>query len=129
MNQFVDGRGYSLFDVFPLKKGQINLSEINPGIIKAFHRHQKQTDYWMCIEGTVMVNLVDSDGKGRHIFLDSRIPYVLEIPPMTWHGYKAINSKAKMLYYVTEKYDSNKPDEQRIDWDKFGTDIWEVKNQ
>jgi dTDP-4-dehydrorhamnose 3,5-epimerase len=135
MNNFVDDRGYSIFDLFPLEKGQINYSELHPGIIKAFHRHQNQTDYWMCIEGDIMVNLVEkrktcSFDKVSKVILSSRKPQVLEIKPGIWHGYKTLGNKpAKLLYFVTKKYDSDKPDEARKNWDVFGKEIWDIENK
>jgi dTDP-4-dehydrorhamnose 3,5-epimerase len=130
MNSFVDDRGYSNFDIFPLEKGQINLGELHPNTIKAFHRHKYQTDYWFCIEGDILVNLVDETSQIKSTVLSSKIPRVLEIKPGIWHGYKTLGNKpAKLLYFVTNKYNSKEPDEERCDWDKFGKDIWNVENK
>ena len=131
MNNFVDDRGHSIFDIFPLDKGQINYSEIHPGAIKAFHRHKHQTDYWICIEGDILVNLVDKEkGEIKRRILSSKIPHLLEIAPGIYHGYKAIGDKpAKILYYVTNKYNPNEPDEERLGYDFFGELLWEIKNK
>ena len=49
MNYHEDDRAQRLLDVFPLEKGQINISYINSTKhIVAWHKHEKQTDYWIC---------------------------------------------------------------------------------
>lgn len=131
MDTFVDDRGYSNFDIFPLKEGQINLCEINDGAIKAFHRHKKQTDFWFCTDGEMLVILVDEErGKIERIVLSSRIPRVIEIKPGIWHGYRSLGGKkSSLLYFTTKRYDANNPDEERREWDFFGKDVWEVRNK
>lgn len=129
MNNFVDDRGYSIFDVFPLNKGQINYSEIDQLELKAFHRHKHQTDYWVCVRGKILVNLVDDKGNITRGIMSGIKPELLKIPPKTWHGCKALSDDAALLYYVDKKYNPNKPDEERRDWDTYGEDIWEVEKK
>ncbi|HBN08262.1 MAG TPA: spore coat protein [Cyanobacteria bacterium UBA8530] len=133
MKTFLDDRGFSIHDVFPLKDGQINYSELVPGVVKAFHRHQKQTDYWCVIRGNAKIVLVDeSSGKPEikvHCIGEQNVQ-VIAIPPGVWHGYTSIgNEKSAMLYWVTEKYDKNQPDEERLAWDHFGAEVWSVDNK
>ena len=46
-----DDRAQRLLNVFPLDKGQINITYINStDHIVAWHKHEKQTDYWICLE-------------------------------------------------------------------------------
>lgn len=52
MRKFKDDRGRSYCDIFPeIGKGDINVSIVYPGTIKAFHRHAYQDDYWFVISG------------------------------------------------------------------------------
>ena len=45
-----------LLDVFPLEKGQINISYINSTEhIVEVNKHEKQTDYWICLKGSIKV--------------------------------------------------------------------------
>ena len=38
---------------------QISHTVTYPGVIKAFHWHRRQTDYWYCAVGNIRVALVD----------------------------------------------------------------------
>lgn len=133
MKPYLDDRGYSVHDIFPLTGGQINYSDLVPGVIKAFHRHKKQTDHWCVIRGNAKVVLVDErSGKPeiKTFCIGEQNMQVIEIPPGVWHGYTPIGTeKAGMLYWVTEKYDPKAPDEERAPWDHFGADIWKVANR
>lgn len=56
MRTFKDDRSRSYCDVFPaVTPGDINISVMYPGTIKAFHRHKKQTDHWFLAKGNVRV--------------------------------------------------------------------------
>ena len=48
MNYHEDDRAQRLLDVFPLDKGQVNISYINSTEhIVAWHKHNEQTDYFL----------------------------------------------------------------------------------
>lgn len=164
INTHIDGRGMSAHDLFgadpeAFNNGQINVSAVMPGIIKAFHWHRKQSDRWVGIGGTAHVVTVDygirdmeiikrlvimtdgdaydpitdieyNDPKIQHFYLGSGQPTLLVIPPGVLHGYRALfNQPATILYSVTEKYDPSVPDEFRVHWDAFGKEVWETKNE
>jgi dTDP-4-dehydrorhamnose 3,5-epimerase len=128
-----DDRGWGLHNIFPLRNdgiGQINLSETYPGVIRAYHRHHNQWDYWRVIDGSIEARLYyppDPYLNGRHekhYLSDPRD--MLEIPPFVWHGFRVLGNKpAKLLYYVTRGYDPENPDEERMPWDEFGP--WETE--
>ena len=51
---FTDDRGWSLMNQMQgvlAPQGQVNFSVQYPGVIKAWHRHHKQTDFWICLLG------------------------------------------------------------------------------
>ena len=107
-----DDRAQRLIDLFPLEKGQINISYVNStDHIVAWHRHFKQIDYWCCIKGSFKVGLSDSE-KVWWIYLSDKNFQVLKIEPPLWHGYKALEPNSIMLYYLTEKY--NPQDEEKV---------------
>jgi len=121
--KFKDTRGKSNFDVFPwMEKGQVNFSILYPGTVKAFHRHQKQEDWILCVFGNIWVQLVSEDGN-EEVFLEQGDSY--RIPVNTWHGFKAINGEAGMVYLCTERFDPT--DEERTEWDAFSD--WKVVNK
>jgi dTDP-4-dehydrorhamnose 3,5-epimerase len=120
---FKDARGKSSFDVFPwMEKGQVNFSILYPGVVKAFHRHQKQEDWIVCVFGNIWVQLVGEEKK--EIFLEQGD--TLRIPVNTWHGFSSVGGKeAGMVYLCTEKFDPS--DEERSAWDSFSD--WVVENK
>lgn len=116
---------------------QISHTLTYPGVIKAFHWHRHQTDYWYCIAGNIRVALVDlrddSPTKGEvvELYLGEWSRKVLKIPPGVAHGYQVLGSTpAQLVYYTTRPYDPANPDEERIPWDdpEIGFD-WSIKNR
>lgn len=131
INTFCDGRGFSFFDVFgDVPYGQINIGNLHSGIIKAFHRHQHQTDFWQCISGDIHVICMSPDCSViKHFYIGEHNTAILEIPPGFWHGYCNVGDKVStLLYLVTKRYDPVNADEERLAWDYKGKEIWEVEN-
>lgn len=119
-----DDRAQRLIDLFPIE-GQINVSYIQPEHITAWHKHRFQYDYFICIQGAFKIGL--HDGKiEKWEYLSDKNPKVLEIPPDTWHGYKALQPNSILLYYMTKKYDPN--DIQRCSPGSFD-ESWETENK
>ena len=126
MNYNEDDRAQRLIDVFEILPGQVNVSFINSTEhIVAWHRHFKQTDYWICLKGSLKVGLAyPSDFEFE--YLSDKNFRVLKIPPGIWHGYKALEPGTILMYYVTKKYDPE--DEERTAVGTFGEE-WETKNK
>jgi dTDP-4-dehydrorhamnose 3,5-epimerase len=136
-----DDRGWGLHDIFPeIGVGQINISETYPGVIRAYHRHRNQSDNWRLVSGDIEVRLyyppdfwelhtnkaVEDWFFHRKIYLHGPDEYVLGISPLVWHGFRVLGNKpATLLYHVTNKYDPENPDEERMAWDAFGP--WETE--
>ncbi len=54
LTPYSDDRGWSLMNLLAGamdQKGQINYSVQYPGAIKAWHRHDRQSDFWICLTG------------------------------------------------------------------------------
>lgn len=72
---------------------------------------------------------------GRHFalqwhFIGERNPAMVSVPAGVLHGYTTVGpTPCGLLYHVTNKYDPADPDEWRVDWDVFGTDLWHVENK
>jgi dTDP-4-dehydrorhamnose 3,5-epimerase len=127
---FADDRGWSIFDIFGGSdiQGQVNISRIDAGVVKAFHLHRRQDDYVICIEGKCKLIVANEDWTGlQQVVLDERNPGVFHIPAGSWHGYKGLDSGAKILYYCSNKYDGGNPDEERAPWDSYGKEIWDIE--
>lgn len=104
--------------------GQAYVTACYPGVVKAWHYHKVQTDYFICIRGTAKVVLYDArDGSGtrgvvNEFFMGERNPILLRIPPMVYHGLKAIGEEeAWVLNIPTEPYRYDEPDEYRLPFD------------
>ena len=107
-----------------------------PELIKAFHWHRRQWDYWDVVRGNARVALVDlregspTQGRIQTLMLGENAPRMVAIPPFVAHGYQALDLTDVLLtYYVTEPYDPADPDEGRIAWDdrRIGFD-WKIEN-
>ena len=122
-----DDRARRTNDVFgAATPGDINISFIYPGRIVAWHRHQKQTDHWHVIKGFLKVGLMDDDRNVRWVYLGENDRKTLSIPPGIWHGYMVLgNEEAVLMYYITEKYNTEHPDEERLSVEEAGVD-WSV---
>ena len=126
---YADDRGWSLMNLLAgamSAEGQINFSMQYPGIVKAWHRHDKQTDFWTCLVGQLKVGMFrESDGARWLAVIGEHRPAVLIIPPPLWHGAACVGpTPAGLLYYVTHTYDPVKPDEHRRPWDSIADFPW-----
>ena len=122
-----DDRAQRLIDIFPLDRGQINISYVNATEhIVAWHRHKVQVDYWCCIKGSFKVGLCSQYNHVWWEYLSDKNFQILTIVPTVWHGYKALEPNSIMLYYLTEKYDPN--DEEKVLPGHFGED-WRTISQ
>lgn len=121
-----------------LKKfGQASWSMSYPGVIKAFHYHEKQDDLWFFPSGSAQVVLYDlrdnskTLGETNVFYMGEHNPMVLLIPKGVAHGYRVLgNNPATIIYFTTESYDAKNPDEKRIPWNDpmIGFD-WNTKNR
>jgi dTDP-4-dehydrorhamnose 3,5-epimerase len=99
--------------------GQWSHSLMYPGVTKAWHIHQRQTDWWYVI-GALKVALYDTrDGsatKGQlmEFLMGDGRPACLKIPPGVAHGCKALKL-SHILYMTSGVYDPE--DEGRIPHD------------
>jgi dTDP-4-dehydrorhamnose 3,5-epimerase len=107
-----------------------------PELIKAFHWHHRQWDYWDIASGDARVVLVDlreqspTAGVIQTFTVGDHSRKIIAIPPMVAHGYQVIALRdVELNYYVTEPYNNDSPDEGRIAWDdaRIAFD-WSVTN-
>ena len=104
------------------KFGQVYCTTVNPGVVKGWHYHKKQTDHFVCVSG--MIKLVAYDGrKGsptrgtvNEFFIGVHNPMLVMIPPYVLHGFKGISSHEALVINVPdEPYHHGRPDEYRVD--------------
>lgn len=114
---------------------QVNYSEVEPGVIKAFHLHTRQTDVWYVPPSDrMLVVLIDvrtdskTEGVRRRITLGNGGSRLLRIPPGVAHGVRNLGPTAGRIIYFTDLHFSPEPatcDEGRLPWDFAGAEIWE----
>ena len=109
-------------DVFFEEFGQVYLSTTYPGVVKAWHYHKLQSDYFVCVKGMVKLVLADTrDGsptKGQvdEFVIGEHNPLLVKVPPGVYHGWKCIGREESYVINVpTEPYDRANPDEYRLD--------------
>lgn len=118
INLHSDDRGWSIMNQLQGvmdSQGQINISLQHPGVIKAWHRHKLQTDFWICVRGDLKVGVHRTeDDKAWTAVIGEHRPALVIIPPSLWHGAATVGSEpASLLYYVTHAYNPKQPDEER----------------
>jgi len=114
------------------KFGQVYMTTVYPGIIKAWHKHKIQTDNFVCIKGMAKVVLIDTSNEMvNEFFIGEHNPQLIQIPPNIYHGFTCVGDKECMIINCcTEAYDSNKPDEYRKSIEEFKTlYCWGVENK
>jgi len=115
---------------------QIYLTTCNPGVVKAWHAHKKQTDNLFLVKGSIKIGLYDGREdsptyKETATIVISELNYQLvQIPPFIWHGFMSLgNEPSYILNIPTELYNYDEPDELRID--PFNNDFnydWRIKS-
>ena len=101
--------------------GQVYTSATYPGVVKAWHYHQKQVDNFACIAGMIKLVLVDTRadsptrGAVNEFFIGVQNPLLVQVPNLVYHGWKCISPEAALVVNVpNEPYHYEAPDEHRI---------------
>jgi dTDP-4-dehydrorhamnose 3,5-epimerase len=106
-------------------------------VIKAFHYHENQDDIWFFPVGNVEVVLYDrregsmTKGETNIFYLGEDNPEIVLIPAGVAHGYRVLGNKpAYIVYFTTNSYNPEEPDEKRIPWNDsvIGFD-WNTKHR
>jgi dTDP-4-dehydrorhamnose 3,5-epimerase len=108
-------------DPFWEKFGQVYITTAFPGMIKAWHSHRYQADHFAVLAGMAKVVLYDSReesptfGSINEFFPGEYNPRLIHIPPLVWHGFKALGTRETLLLNCpTEPYNHENPDEFRL---------------
>ena len=128
-----DDRGYLMEilrddDELFTRFGQIYVTACYPGIVKAWHAHQRQYDLICCVQGTAKLGLYDdredspTRGQTATFILGKLNPLLVQVPPLVWHGFTPVGGETiLMLYIPSAHYEYDDPDELRRD--PFDPDI------
>lgn len=115
---------------------QLNYSEVEPGAVKAYHMHHRQTDVWYvpphdklllvlhdCREGS------PTEGQTMRFVLGDGRNRLVRIPPGVAHGTKNLAAAmGRIIYMVDVQFsaEAEECDEGRLPWDFLGAEIWDV---
>jgi dTDP-4-dehydrorhamnose 3,5-epimerase len=115
---------------------QINYSETEPGVIKAFHLHAHQTDVlYVPPSDRLLVVLVDvrkgsrTEGVCQRLVMGAGASRLVRIPPGVAHGVRNIGTTTgRLIYFVDQPFTTDPAtcDEGRLPWDYVGAGVWEV---
>jgi len=129
LNRHADERGFLMEllradDPIFTNFGMAYVSMNYPGIVRAWHYHKKQDDYFVVVKGMAKVALYDmregspTRGQVDEYYLGENNNVVLHIPVGVAHGYKTVGTEPSFLInFPSEPYDAREPDEYRLPWD------------
>ena len=125
LKTLTDSRGFfreiirSTDDLFTEGFGQWSHSLMFDGVIKAWHYHNIQTDWWYVCNGVLRIGLCDLRKESTtymqtmdFLMGDLQDSHVIKIPPGIAHGCKTIQGPVNLLYVTSHTY--NPDDEIRI---------------
>lgn len=108
--------------IFASRFGQLSRSSMITGVVKAWHLHKTQIDWWYVVKGTIKVALYDTRAESRtHKELNEFIlgeegqDMILKIPAGVAHGLKVMKGQAELVYITSGIY--SKDEEGRIPYD------------
>jgi len=118
------------------KFGQVYVTMVYPGVVKAWHYHKIQTDHFVCVGGMAKVVLHDTregsatKGETNEFVIGWQRQRMVIIPPGVYHGFTPVGAEPAFIVNVpTELYNYEEPDEHRRPFDdpRIGYN-WSVKN-
>jgi dTDP-4-dehydrorhamnose 3,5-epimerase len=102
--------------------GQVYMTTTYPGVVKAWHKHEKQTDNIACLAGMIKMALYDGRPGSptyreiNQFYLGVHNPTLVQVPAGVYHGWMCVSEEEALVVNVpTEPYDRVNPDEQRLD--------------
>ena len=104
------------------KFGQVYVSATYPSVVKAWHYHKQQIDNFACIAGKIKLVIIDTrngsptEGVVNEFFLGPLNPTLVQIPNLTYHGWKCVGTDPGLVINVpSEPYNHEDPDEFRLE--------------
>lgn len=107
-------------DFFDEGFGQVSHSFMVSGVVKAWHIHKTQVDWWYVVRGTIKVALYDARQESKTFkelneFIVGSVEgknKIIKVPPGVAHGLKVIEGPADLVYVTSGIY--SKDEEGRI---------------
>lgn len=129
LRRFSDDRGFLMemlrrdwpeFETF----AQSYITACHPGVVKGWHYHTKQWDFFVCVHGMARIVLYDprqdspTKGSVNEFSVDASFPVLIKIPPLVYHGFTPEGEQTTLIVnFPTELYNYEQPDEYRVPCD------------
>jgi len=91
--------------------GQLSRSNMLDGVVKAWHIHKTQIDWWYCVGGIIKAVLYDTRAESKtykkideYVLGENNLNIVLKIPPQVAHGLKVLKGPADLVYITSSTY-------------------------
>jgi len=101
--------------------GQVYLSTGNQGIVKGWHYHKIQTDYFTGVKGNAKVVLYNmrekskTKGQIKELLISENNPVLIKIPSMIVHAITTLDGNPVYLINCpTKLYNNKNPDKYRL---------------
>jgi dTDP-4-dehydrorhamnose 3,5-epimerase len=101
--------------------GQVYMTTTYPGVVKAWHKHEKQADNIACVSGMIKMALYDGRPGSptfkeiNEFYLGAHNASLVQVPAGVYHGWMCVSQEEAIIINVpTEMYDYKHPDEQRL---------------
>jgi len=102
--------------------GQVYITTTYSGVVKAWHKHEKQTDNIVCAAGMIKMAVYDArPGSAtfkeiNEFYLGVHNPLLVQVPAGVYHGWMCVSQEEALIINIpTEMYNREHPDEQRLD--------------
>ena len=102
--------------------GQVYMTTTYPGVVKAWHKHERQADNIACVSGMIKMALYDGRPGSptfkeiNEFHLGAHNASLVQVPAGVYHGWMCVSQEEAIIINVpTEMYDYKHPDEQRLD--------------
>lgn len=109
--------------------GQLSRSRMITGVVKAWHVHRTQIDWWYVVSGTILTVLYDArhDSGTYRERMELRMgddgeQVVLKIPAGVAHGLKVLSGPADLVYVTSSTYTPEEEGRIRYDDPEIGYD-------
>ncbi|HWQ20817.1 MAG TPA: dTDP-4-dehydrorhamnose 3,5-epimerase family protein [Methanotrichaceae archaeon] len=99
---------------------QANMSFSYPGMVRAWHRHERgQVDHFLAVRGAMKICAYDDESAELDEIVSSgENLQLVRMPGHYWHGFRVVgNEPATLIYFVNNLYDYKNADEVRRPWD------------
>jgi dTDP-4-dehydrorhamnose 3,5-epimerase-like enzyme len=111
-----DPRG-ALFEAMRFKSqdiptgGQIYVYSVAPGARRGDHYHEKKSEWFLCVSGTIRLLMKTADGKAVDETLDGENPKLIYAGPGTAHALlNETAAPAVIVAYSSKEFDPSDPD-------------------